>query len=176
MNARTNKGVYIKLAQHLAQLDYLLPGFVFRVQGFRVGSEVRVETQPGSLLRGPRALPRFVALPLLRTRALFLVRAHARAPGVVRAAGRPCHAPCVTSLCPGPAVQDGGRASATRAAAAPVVRVGAGRPTVGPPGRGPARTLGGRRPPGGAKLFQNHTPILAAAAEDPPPLRGFATG
>ena len=72
--------------------------------------------------------------------------------------------------------QDGGRASATRAAAAPVVRVGAGRPTVGPPGRGPARTLGGRRPPGGAKLFQNHTPILAAAAEDPPPLRGFATG
>jgi len=160
VNARTNKGVYIKLAQHLAQLDYLLPGFVFRVQGFRVGSEVRVETQPGSLLRGPRALPRFVALPLLRTRALFLVRAHARAPGVVRAAGRPCHAPCVHRCAPGQPFRTAGRRQGVR---------DTGRRGAGGPSRGGAADRRTAWPWPRADAWRTAAPRRSEAAAAPPP-------
>jgi len=77
-----------------------------------------------------------------------------------------------TSLCPGPAVQDG--------------RTAAGRPRHGPPrrrwsesGRGgrPSDRLAvaprGRLEDGGPPAERSRG---GAAAEDPPPLRGFATG
>ena len=81
MNARTNKGVYIKLAQHLAQLDYLIPGFVFRVQGFRVGLGQSLGSRPSldpSFVAPVPFLVLLLSLFLAPVRYFSCARTHAR--------------------------------------------------------------------------------------------------